>query len=148
MESLEARGSQALPFHRFNGSGNNDRRVPQAGKRPGPPSPGRGAHTPAGARLVLSTRALADAVAGEWRGQGEDMDFATMPFTRLAGTAIDRVRPRREAIITGLLAYAGSDLLCYRAAQPPELVQASACMISGIDFSDLAIISRRTSPCP
>ena len=81
------------------------------------------ARTPAWGRLILPTSALADAIAGEWRDQGEDINAADMPFTRLAGTAIDHVRPRRNAVVTGLMAYATSDLLCYRAAQPPELVE-------------------------
>ncbi|MDP7122771.1 MAG: ATP12 family protein, partial [Alphaproteobacteria bacterium] len=45
------------------------------------------ARTPAGGRLILPTSALADAIAGEWRDQGEDINAADMPFTRLAGTA-------------------------------------------------------------
>jgi chaperone required for assembly of F1-ATPase len=80
------------------------------------------ARTPVGERLILPTSALAEAMAGEWRGQGEDMDFDAMPLTRLAGTAIDRVAPQRETIISGLMAYAASDLLCYRVAEPQELV--------------------------
>ena len=83
---------------------------------------GLAARSPAGERLILPTSALAEAIAGEWRVQGEDMDPETMLCTRLAGGAIDHVRPRREASIAGLMAYAASDLLCYRVAEPPELV--------------------------
>lgn len=83
---------------------------------------GLAARTPVGERLILPTSALAEAIAGEWRGQKEDMDFEAMPLTRLAGTAIDRVAPQREVTIAGLMAYAENDLLCYRVDQPPELV--------------------------
>jgi len=83
---------------------------------------GLAARSPAGERLILPTSALAEEIAGEWRVQGEDMDPENMPCTRLAGAAIDHVRPRREASIASLMAYAASDLLCYRVAGPPELV--------------------------
>jgi chaperone required for assembly of F1-ATPase len=83
---------------------------------------GIAARSPAGERLILPTSALAEVIAGEWRVQGEDMDFVSMPCTRLAGASIDHVRPRHGASITGLMAYAASDLLCYRVAEPPELV--------------------------
>ncbi|MGI9372658.1 MAG: ATP12 family chaperone protein, partial [Hyphomicrobiales bacterium] len=49
-------------------------------------------------------------------------DPDTMPFTRFANTAIDRVAPRREDIISEIVEYAGSDLLCYRANEPRELI--------------------------
>jgi chaperone required for assembly of F1-ATPase len=45
-----------------------------------------------------------------------------MPLTRLASTAIDLVAQRREQVVEEIVAYAGSDLLCYRAEQPPELI--------------------------
>jgi chaperone required for assembly of F1-ATPase len=44
-----------------------------------------------------------------------------MPLTQLASTAIDRVAPQRDAIVQQVAAYAGTDLVCYRAAHPPEL---------------------------
>ena len=45
-----------------------------------------------------------------------------MPFTRLACTAIDNVASMREDVVESICAYGGSDLLCYRAAEPEELV--------------------------
>jgi chaperone required for assembly of F1-ATPase len=47
-----------------------------------------------------------------------------MPFTRLANAATDRIAAAREATIAALAAYAESDLLCYRAEGPPELIAA------------------------
>ena len=46
-----------------------------------------------------------------------------MPLTRLASTAIDRMPAQRQAAIDELIAYAYTDLVCYRAAEPFELVQ-------------------------
>lgn len=84
---------------------------------------GKAVNTPARALLALPTAALAAAVAGEWQAQGEEVDPHTMRLTRLANTAIDRVAARRAEVIGEVAAWAASDLLCYRAGAPPELVQ-------------------------
>jgi chaperone required for assembly of F1-ATPase len=84
---------------------------------------GRAVKTPLKAPLRLPTRALAEAVAGEWAGQDAEIKPATMILTRLANTAIDRVAPGRARIEAEVLDYAGSDLVCYRADRPPDLVQ-------------------------
>ncbi|MBV9418925.1 MAG: ATPase, partial [Alphaproteobacteria bacterium] len=76
---------------------------------------GRALKTPAKAALKLPTRALAEALAEEWRGQVDEVDLNRMPLNRLANTAIDRVSAHREAIVTELANYGGSDLLSYRA---------------------------------
>ena len=76
---------------------------------------GKPVRTPAKAQLLLPARALAEAVAEEWRAQGERIDPAAMPLTKLANSAIDGVAGREEAVIDDILAHAGADLLCYRA---------------------------------
>ncbi len=87
---------------------------------------GRAPKTPAGARLVLPTEAAARLVAGEWAAQGEHLDPATMPATRLASTAIDRVSRARAPVADEVAAFAGSDLLCYLADAPASLVEQQA----------------------
>jgi chaperone required for assembly of F1-ATPase len=72
--------------------------------------------------LTLRNLPLAEAIAGEWRAQGETLDTQTMPLTRLAFAAIDVVTPERERVTEQVLKYAESDLLSYRAEDPPELV--------------------------
>lgn len=84
---------------------------------------GRPVKTPLKAPLRLPTRALAEAVAAEWDAQGEKIDAATMILTKLANTATDRVAQDRARIEAEVLDYAGSDLVCYRADRPPDLVQ-------------------------
>jgi chaperone required for assembly of F1-ATPase len=86
----------------------------------------RPVRTPARALLTLPTDALASAVSEEWRTQGEEIDPRSMPFTGLANAAIDRVSPDPAAFAKPLAAYAETDLLCYRAEEPPELVAAEA----------------------
>jgi len=87
---------------------------------------GRDIRTPRQAVLVLPSAGFAEAVAGEWAAQGERIEPATMPLMSLACTAIDQIAPNRGAAIGELLDYAGSDLLCYRAAHPEALVARQA----------------------
>lgn len=79
--------------------------------------------TPARAALVLPSRALAEAIAGEWRAVGREVRPADLPLTGLANAAIDRAGPELAA---QLAAYAASDVLCYRADAPPDLVAQQA----------------------
>ena len=87
---------------------------------------GRAPKTPAHAKLTLPTEAAARLVAEEWAAQGEFIDLATMPATRLASTAIDRVSQVRDAVADEIAAYAGSDALCYLAEHPAVLVERQA----------------------
>jgi len=87
---------------------------------------GRPVRTPARAGLVLPTSALAGAVAGEWRAQGDTIEPRSMPFTGLANAAIDRVAPDPAGFARPLAAYAETDLLCYRANAPAELAAEQA----------------------
>ena len=82
---------------------------------------GRPVRTPARQLLVMPNAALAEAVAGEWRAQGETIERAGMGLTRLVSTALDRMPALRGAAIDEALGYALTDLLCYRAAEPVEL---------------------------
>lgn len=82
--------------------------------------------TPAKAPLVVPTRALADALAQEWRAVAEVVDPRAMPVTRAANAAIDKVAPHRAAAADELAAYGDSDVVCYRAAEPEGLVAAQA----------------------
>ena len=84
---------------------------------------GRRVMTPGKSPLVVPTRGLAEAIAEEWQAQGEKIDPNTMPFTRTANSAIEKVTPQRDAVAAMLADYGDSDLLCYRADQPDELVQ-------------------------
>jgi chaperone required for assembly of F1-ATPase len=86
----------------------------------------RPVRTPGRAPLRLPSAALAAAVAEEWRGVGDTLDPRAMPLTGLANAAVDRVAPDPGAFAAGLARYGESDLLCYRAADPPPLVQRQA----------------------
>ncbi len=83
---------------------------------------GKPVRTPGRVPLTLPSPALAEAVAGEWRNAGETIDPRAMPLTGLANAAIDRIAPDPAAFAAGLAKYGESDLLCYRADHPLELL--------------------------
>lgn len=83
---------------------------------------GRSVKTPAKAPLVVPTRAMAEAIAAEWDAQEGEVDPKTMPTTRGANAAIDKVRIQHAEVADMLAEYGNSDLLCYRATQPQELI--------------------------
>ncbi len=87
---------------------------------------GKAVRTPARSALVLPTEGLARAVAAEWAAQGELIDPAAMPLTKLANSAIDGVAARMAEVEADVAKYAGSDLICYRAEQPESLARAQA----------------------
>jgi chaperone required for assembly of F1-ATPase len=84
---------------------------------------GRTIRTPAKRPLVVPRRDVADAMAAEWEAQGEEIDPASMPLTRLVNSAIDRVSAEMAAVRDDIVKHAGSDLICYRAEGPQPLVE-------------------------
>lgn len=87
---------------------------------------GKPVRTPAKLSLAVPTRTLAEAIATEWRAQGEEVKPATMPLTQLVSTSIDGVRGRLEAVAEASAVYGESELVCYRAEEPDELVERQA----------------------
>ncbi|KPF62110.1 molecular chaperone [Porphyrobacter sp. AAP60] len=79
----------------------------------------RGLKTVGGAPQIVPTQALGEALAAEWRKQGEKIDPASLPLRDMADYAIDIVAPDPAAVAQGLVAYAETDTLCYR-ADPDE----------------------------
>jgi chaperone required for assembly of F1-ATPase len=87
---------------------------------------GKVVKTPGGAVLALPSDGLAQAVAEEWRTQRPLIRPETMVLTKLANTAIDRVAPNPAGVRGQLLAIANSDVVCYRAEFPVDLVRRQA----------------------
>ena len=81
----------------------------------------RGVRTPAKTSLVVPTVELARAIADEWDAQEGTIDPTTMPFTRSANAAIDKVTHQFDEVVNLLAEYGETDLLCYRADAPVEL---------------------------
>lgn len=84
---------------------------------------GRPVRTPGRSLLRVPTEELAEAIAGEWNLQGEQIEPRSMPLTGLANAAIDRVEPDPAAFGRTLAEYGESDLLCYRAEGPESLIE-------------------------
>jgi chaperone required for assembly of F1-ATPase len=82
--------------------------------------------TPAKAPLVVPSRALADMIAAEWAAQDGAIRPETMPATRAANAAIDKVRGQHAEVAQIVAAYGDTDLLCYRAQHPAALVDRQA----------------------
>jgi chaperone required for assembly of F1-ATPase len=83
---------------------------------------GRSLRTPQRAELILPSDALASAIAEEWRAVDGAIDPRAMPLTGLANAAIDIVAPDAAGFAAGLARYAETDLLCYRADYPADLL--------------------------
>ncbi|MFN3662961.1 ATP12 family chaperone protein [Yoonia sp.] len=86
----------------------------------------RSVKTPAKAALIVPTMKMAQAIAAEWDAQTGLVDPRTMPVTRSANAAIDKVHPQRAEVVALLSEYGDSDLLCYRATGPDTLVALQA----------------------
>ena len=78
---------------------------------------GQPVHTPSRNPLLLPNRVMAEAIAQEWRTQGDTIIPLSMPLTRLANTALDGVGQKRDEVIGEIMKFGAHDLLCYRAEQ-------------------------------
>lgn len=82
--------------------------------------------TPGKLPLLLPTEGLAQAVAAEWDAQADVIDPNTMPLTRAANSAVEKVAPQFAGVAGMLAEYGGTDLLSYRADHPAELARRQA----------------------
>lgn len=87
---------------------------------------GRRVKTPHKADLAVPSRGFAERIAAEWKSQEEVVVPDTMPFTRAANTAIDKVSEQFDDVATMLIAYGETDLICYRAETPAALRERQA----------------------
>jgi chaperone required for assembly of F1-ATPase len=84
---------------------------------------GKPIRTPAKRLFALPARALAEIAAREWSAQQSEIDPATMPMTRLANIAIDRIAETPVETAEEVCRYAATDLVLYRAGEPEGLVE-------------------------
>ena len=103
----------------------------------GPGLDGRLPKSPGRSPLIVPTEALAAVLVEEWDAQLEVINHATMPAVRLAFTAIDRVGQVRAAMADEVARYGGSDVICYLADAPADLVDAETrAWAPWIDWAD------------
>jgi chaperone required for assembly of F1-ATPase len=89
---------------------------------------GKPAKTAARRELAAGSRALAEAIVQEWNAQRDVIDFNIMPMTRFQMTVLDRSDADADLWRGAILAFLRSDLLCYRAEAPAELVARQAAL--------------------
>ncbi len=82
--------------------------------------------TPAKSAFVVPSLAMATACAAEWDAQSGPVKPDSMPMTRYANSAIDKVAHQHALVVDLLAAYGETDLLCYRAPAPQELITRQA----------------------
>ncbi len=106
---------------------------------------GRGLKTPAKTAVVVPTKAMAEAIAAEWQAQGDEIDPLSMPVTRSANAALDKVALQHAEVADMLAEYGGTDLLCYRADSPTELMNRQATLWDPIlDWAEEVLDARLT----
>lgn len=109
---------------------------------------GRTVHTPAKTALIVPARAMAEAIAAEWDAQDGIINPLTMPVTRSANAALDKVRPQRAEVAEMIADYGDTDLLCYRATGPVELVARQAeAWDPLLDWADRTLGARLRTVC-
>ena len=78
--------------------------------------------TPAKADLHVPAESLAKALTKEWQAQGEWVEPQAMLITKLVNSAIDHVDANRDAVVDDIVKLASSDMICYLAEEPQELM--------------------------
>ncbi len=78
--------------------------------------------TKAGHILLAPEEPLAEALVREWSAQKDQIIPDTMPLTQILNTQLDRVSTEREAMTAAILKYLDTDLICYFAEEPEELI--------------------------
>ena len=82
--------------------------------------------TPLKSSLLAPTMAVANGIAAEWSAVEEKIDPSVMHLTRCANATIDNVVIKQADVAAMLAEYGATDLLCYRADAPIELVARQA----------------------
>ncbi|MCB1531823.1 MAG: ATP12 chaperone family protein [Alphaproteobacteria bacterium] len=85
---------------------------------------GKAVRTPFKNILRSPSENLAHEIVREWAVQEEMIVPDTMPLTQILSTKIDKIPQDRVHMTEVMLKYLNTDLLCYRAVDPPEMAAA------------------------
>jgi len=117
---------------------------------------GRAIKTQGGRAQQIASPTLADAMAKEWRDQGEELDPKSFPFRDLTDYAIDIAATDTPSLIDKLVQYAETDTLCYRAdphdalfarqQEEWEPILAAIEAREGVQFTRVSGIMHRAQP--
>lgn len=84
---------------------------------------GKNIKTPLQNALIVPTATMAAAMAAEWEAQAEEVNPAAMPLNQLVNTMLDKATGHERAAMNAeIVKYAGSDLVCYFATHPADLL--------------------------
>jgi len=78
--------------------------------------------TPLKNELILSNHLMAKEVLKEWDQSSDIINADDLVFYGLLSTAIDRVREEKNSYINDIINFIDTDLICYRADSPIDLV--------------------------
>jgi len=78
--------------------------------------------TPLKKELTLSCHLMAKEVLKEWDQRSDIINTDDLVFYGLLSTAIDRVREEKNSYINDIINFIDTDLICYRADNPTDLV--------------------------
>ncbi len=82
--------------------------------------------TPMKRPLIVPSKALAAEIAAEWQAIEGKVDHATLPYTQFAHAGLDQAIDEQKEIAAKTALYGETDLLCYRAEAPQELIKRQA----------------------
>jgi len=82
--------------------------------------------TPLKRPLIVPSEALAAEIAAEWQAIEGKVDTSILPYTQFAYAGLDQAVDERAEIAAKIALYGETDLLCYRADAPQELVKRQA----------------------
>ncbi len=79
--------------------------------------------TPLKRELVLPNLNLAQEIVKEWDQNSQNINTESMIFYGLISMSLDKIIDNRSLYIDDILDYIDTDLICYRAENPKELVE-------------------------
>ena len=79
--------------------------------------------TPLKRELVLPNLNLAQEIVKEWDQDSKKINTESMIFYGLISTSLDKIIDNKNLYINDILDYIDTDLICYRAENPKELVE-------------------------
>ena len=79
--------------------------------------------TPLKRELVLPNLNLTQEIVKEWDQHSKNINTESMIFYSLISTSLDKIIDNKNLYINDILDYVDTDLLCYRAENPKELVE-------------------------
>ena len=79
--------------------------------------------TPLKNELIISNAKIAEEIYKEWNQETKVLNTDNMVFYGIISTSIDKIFDNRKQYVDDVLDFVNTDLICYRADKPIDLVQ-------------------------